>query len=370
MNRSRIVHLTTVHHPLDPRIFWKECVSLCRAGYEVFLVAQHDKAELREGVQIVPLPPVSGRYRRVVLQRKAYQKARSLEASLYHVHDPELLPVAYALKRATGARIIYDMHENNFVQHSPERYLVSRLERWTFGWVDHLILAEESYASVVPGGTPHTVVLNYFRPFGQQRPRQQERNDESFQLVYAGVMGQRRGLDTMLDLVAMVRDQALPWHLTLAGICYVQRDRQRARQRIAQNGLQSRITKKGWDAYIPWPDLESYYAKSHVGLALFDSDPNVAGSLPTKFYEYLFYGLPILCSDFPLWKQFVETHQCGAVVPPGDAEQAFAVLRTWYSDPARYAALSRAAAAAAPRYLWPVMEKRLLGVYEDVQAKR
>lgn len=366
MNCSRVAHLTTVHHPLDPRIFWKECASLRRAGYEVFLVAQHDEAEVREGVQIVPLPRLSGRYSRVFLQRKAYRRARSLGASLYHVHDPELLPVAYLLKRNIGARIIYDVHENNFVQRSPERYLVSRLERWAFGWVDHVILAEDSYTSVLPTGTPHTVVLNYFQPFGQQRPCHRKREDESFQLLYTGVMGRRRGLDTMLDLATMVHDRALPWQMTLAGVCYVQRDRQWATQRIVQKGLQSRVTQRGWDAYIPWPDLEPYYKKAHVGLVLFDSDPNAVGSVPTKFYEYLFYGLPILCSDFPLWRRFIEEHRCGAVVPPGDAEQVFAVLRTWYDDPGRYAALSKAAAAAAPRYLWPTMARRLLGVYEDV----
>ncbi len=45
MGRPRIVHLTTLHAPFDPRIFWKEAVSLRGAGYEVYLVAQHNHTE-------------------------------------------------------------------------------------------------------------------------------------------------------------------------------------------------------------------------------------------------------------------------------------------------------------------------------------
>ncbi len=369
MTRPRVAHLTTVHHPSDPRIFWKQAVSLRRAGFEVFLVARHTRRETVEGVEIVPLPPAKGRYRRVFLQPRAYRLARSLRAAVYHVHDPELIPLAYALKRATGARVVYDVHENNFVQRSLERSLAARLERWCFGWADHVVLAEESYETVLPARTPRTVILNYFRPFGQPLPRRHTPSRPAFRLLAAGVQAADRGLDALLDLAAMARAQGLPWRLTLAGVCFVARHRRAAARRIAREGLGEVVERVGWDAYVPWPALEPHYAEADVGLALFDANPNYVASVPTKFYEYLFYGLPILCSDFPLWRRFVERHGCGAVVPPGDAAGAFEVLRQWYADPARYAHLSEAAAGAASGYLWPVMERRLVDLYEKLLAR-
>ena len=371
MKPPRVAHLTTVHHARDPRIFWKQAISLSRAGFKVKLVARHDRAETVEGVEIVPLPPVRGRYRRVLLQRPAYRIARALKADLYHIHDPELLPLAYALKkRSAGSKIVYDMHENNFVQRTPERYLVSRLEQWAFGWVDHVVLAEESYERVLPPRTPRTVLLNYFRPFEQRAPVSKTREGAPFELLYAGVLGQDRGLETMLDLAAQIREQELPWHLTMAGVSYLARERHAAEQRIVQEGLERVVARIGWDRYVPWPALEPAYAAAHVGLALMEDNPNTNASLPTKFYEYLFYGLPLICSDFPLWRRFVERHGCGAVVPPGDAAAAFRVLQQWYARPERYERLSAAAAAAAPRFLWKRMEKRLLALYERLLGAR
>ena len=364
MPRPRVVHLTTVHHALDPRIFWKECVSLQQGGYDVALVAQHAQRETRTGVDIVPLPMARGRYRRAALQRPAYRAARALGAALYHVHDPEVLPVAFALKRATGARIVYDMHENNFVQRGAERALARRLERWAFGWVDHVVLAEASYEAVLPEATPRTIILNYFRPFQQTEPRVPERAGPGLRLLYAGVQAHDRGLSLLLDLMTHARTRRRRWHLTLAGIGYRAADRAAAEARLRAEHLEDAVRRIGWEAYVPWPALEPHFAEAHVGLALLNPLPNFTGSVPTKFYEYLFFGLPLLCTDVPLWRSFVEQHGCGAVVPPGDAEAAADVLAAWDDDPARYRRLAEAAAAAAPQFLWSAMERRLLALYE------
>ncbi len=359
----RVVHLTTVHHPSDPRVFWKEAVSAQAAGFDVFLVVQHEREETVEGVDLVPLPLTSGRYQRVFLQRRAFRTARALQASVYHFHDPELIPLAWALKRATGARMIYDMHEDYRGRGRASGRLLRALERWCFTWADHVVLAEESYAAIVPEATPHTVILNYFRPFHQQAPSARAEASASFRLLSTGTLSAERGVGRVLDIVAQAHRQALPWHVTLAGKCYLARDRRAAEQQIMRDGLETRVRRVGWETFVPWPMLEPEYVAADVGLALFVDRPNYARSVPTKFYEYLFYGLPILCSDFPLWRQFVERHQCGAVVAPGDHAAAFKILKQWYEQPALYHQLSEAAANAAPQYLWPVMEKRLVALY-------
>ena len=53
--------LTSVHHPFDTRIFHKEAKSLVKAGYDVSLIAQHDKEEIVDGIRIVPLPKPKNR---------------------------------------------------------------------------------------------------------------------------------------------------------------------------------------------------------------------------------------------------------------------------------------------------------------------
>jgi len=363
MSTPRVVHLTTVHSPFDPRIFWKEAVSLAEAGYDVYMVAQHTHVETVKGVHVVPLTPLRGRYRRIMLQREAYATSRALNATVYHFHDPELIPLAYALKKATGAFIIYDMHEDYRWHGTVEGRVIRAMERWCFQWVDHVILAEESYSPIIPNETPSTTILNYFHSVSTA-PSTLQTPDTSLRLLYAGVVAGDRGLFHMLDLAKAIHKQGLPWTITVAGICHLARDREHAEHRIREEQLVPVVRRDGWHSYLCWPQMEPYFRTADVGLALFNAHPNMMKSMPTKFYEYMHYGLPILCSDFPLWRTFIERHACGAVVDPGNPDAILDILKSWVADPRVYQALSQAALQAAPDYRWELMEKRLLGVYE------
>ena len=358
-----MVHLSTVHALHDPRIFYKEVQSLKSAGYDVHLVVQHPRSEVVDGIPVTGLPPTRGRYRRLPLLRRAFQAARMLGAELYHIHDPELIPVAVALKRRTGARVIYDMHED-YRGHGPiEGRVLRALERWCFSRIDHVVIAEDCYAPVVESaGAAYTPILNYFRPPDAAPIAPKTLDEGRFELLYAGVQGEARGLGTLLEVAAHIRRAGLPWRLTLAGVCYVARERHRAEGRIADVGVVLR--RAGWAQYLPWDAMTPFFREAHVGLALLAPHPNYLETIPTKFYEYLHYGLPILCSDFPAWRAFVERHGCGAVVAPDDVGAVVAVLKRWASDPATYARLSAAALQAAPRYRWARMEARLLDLYE------
>lgn len=369
MSRARVVHLTTVHPPFDPRIFWKQAKSLREGGYDVYLVARHPHAETVEGVHIVPLAPVSGRYRRVVLQRKAYVKARSLAADVYHFHDPELIPLAWALQHTTGARIIYDIHED-YRWHGPvEGRLLRLMERWSFRWLDHVVVVDPQLEALVRGyGAPVTLIANYFQPSATTpaAPVKKRRTEgEALRLLYTGYSANVRGLSMLVRLAEAIAEASVPWRLDLVGKCAIARDRAEAEARLEAGTGHTVMTRVGWDRYVPAADMLPYLQQAHVGLVLWQAHPNHS-RIPTKFYEYLYYGLPILCSDFPPWRAFIEAHQCGAVVDPNDLPAILEVLTSWAKDPAAYARLSAAAARAAAGYTWPFMETRLLDLYAQV----
>jgi glycosyltransferase involved in cell wall biosynthesis len=360
-----VTHLTTVHQPTDPRIVHKQLRTLHEAGYETHLIAPGGQTEPVSGVRMHALPPIRGRYRRVLLHRPAYQTACKIGADCYHIHDPELIPLAYALKRTTGACILYDMHED-YRWHGPvEGRLIRMLERWGFQWIDHVVLAEESYASVVAtADVASTFIGNYVQPYDDGLPPHRTELAAPMRLLYTGVVAERRGLLHMIDVVEQSRAADLPAELDVVGVCHHADQRQRADELIAQYGLGRYIRRVGWSSYVPASTMEPYYQAADVGLALFDPAPNYVRSMPTKFFEYVHFGLPILCSDFPLWRQFVERHDCGAVVPPGDIEAALTVLRRWYTEPDRYRALSEAARTAAAQYQWDIMGERLVRLYD------
>ena len=107
----RVCHRTSAHDEEDIRMFHKECVSLARAGYEVYLVERGESRE-KNGVHIVGVGdlPRSRRKRMTESVRRVYEAARALDADIYHLHDPELISCGLKLKKA-GKKVIFDSTE-------------------------------------------------------------------------------------------------------------------------------------------------------------------------------------------------------------------------------------------------------------------
>ena len=111
----RVVHMTSVHQPDDLRIFAKECRALAELGYDVHLVAASASGEVvRDGVHVrgVGVPASSGRLVRMTRTvAEVLRIARALDADVYHLHDPELVPAGLVLAR-DGKQVVYDAHED------------------------------------------------------------------------------------------------------------------------------------------------------------------------------------------------------------------------------------------------------------------
>src|SRR5699024_773142 len=128
MMRKRIVHITTVHPPFDTRIFYKECMSLADAGYEVYLIhtesTDFDENKFKESnIKPVLLKRQNGRIIRILKGTKeALYEALKLKADIYHIHDPELLLISSKLKKS-GAKVVYDMHEDYHTSIMQKEYI-------------------------------------------------------------------------------------------------------------------------------------------------------------------------------------------------------------------------------------------------------
>ena len=63
------------------------------------------------------------------------------------------------------------------------------------------------------------------------------------------------------------------------------------------------------------------YNKSRVGLCVLRKTPNHVNALAIKLFEYMAAGIPIVCSNFPLWVEIVEKNGCGLCVEPNNTSE-------------------------------------------------
>lgn len=364
----RIVHLTTVHNPFDNRIFHRECKTLAAAGYEVALLAVHTDDESREGIAIRALPRAGGRLARMTLGvGRACRRALVENADLYHFHDPELIPAGLLL-RLLGKRVIYDIHEDNRTAIQEREYLPAWLRALiagTFAIAEaaasrhfHLVLAERYYAERFPRGT---AILNYARfPDLDEAQLAARPRAEHPRLIYTGNVKDYRGAHHHARLLD---------HLPDAEVFLVGRCDPDLAANLQQRADPSRFHLDGVDTYVPHERIVDYYLRERwtAGLALFPPSPHTLRKELTKLFEYMAYGIPILCSNFPNLREIVEKPHCGLCVDPDNPAEAAEAVRYLWDHPEQARQMGEnGREAARTTYNWETQAKKLLNFYAGI----
>lgn len=378
MTPRRIVHISTVHSALDPRVRLKELRTIARAGHEAHLVTADPLArEEGDGVVVHRLAgDRSNRVRRMfVLAPRAILTALRIRAAGYHIHDPELLPWAWLLL-ARGVPVVYDAHEDfaRFMRHKP--YIpaaVGAALGGTVGLVERLlsapfriVIAEHCYRPRFSGAT---AILNYptrstvraLAPVPRAASGRAGKDDPgAADLLYTGNLTVARGA---LNIVELVR-RAPTLRVTCVGECKAPVARLIARR---VDGAADRLRLVGEGRYVPFGEIEEHYRMPHwlAGIVLMPDSPHYRDKQLTKFFEYMAAGLPIIASDFPVWRRLIEGEGVGICVNPDDLEHVLEAVRRLTVDPFLTAEMgSRGRDLVRTRYLWERQEERLLGLYD------
>jgi glycosyltransferase involved in cell wall biosynthesis len=108
----------------------------------------------------------------------------------------------------------------------------------------------------------------------------------------------------------------------------------------------------------------SVLSRCHVGVAALAPIANHRQSYPTKMFEYMSLGLPVVVSDFPLYRDVVERHGAGVCVDPEDPDAIAAALRMLADRPAEAHAMGqRGREAVRTTYRWDKEREKLFSFY-------
>jgi glycosyltransferase involved in cell wall biosynthesis len=369
--RAKVVHLSSVHRAHDTRILHRECATLAEAGYEVVLVAQSAMAaaNVPPGVRIVSIPPPRTRLARVLrtLPRLTSIAVRE-RGDVYHLHDSELLPIGLILK-ALGARVLYDAHEDlprqiaykHWIRPSL-RPLVARLaatvEMLAARPLDAVVAATPDIATRF--GRRATVVQNFPAPDELVPRRPTPYGERPPVVAYVGGITAVRGAAEMVEAMSLVGAPGA--RLVMAGgfaPAGLQKD-------LATRDERGRVTFLGWQERDGVADVLD---AARVGLVLFHPTPNYLAAYPIKMFEYMAVGIPVIGSDFPLWRELVSDVGAGILVDPLEPAAIAAAIDRLLLDPVAAEEMGRRGQQAVrERYHWGSQAAELLGLYETLTA--
>ncbi len=373
MNKNKnikVCHLTSVHPPFDIRIFYKQCVSLVNAGYQVSLIAPINNPEIKKGVNIIPVKLPKHRLKRMLtVTTKMYRLAKRQNAAIYHFHDPELMFCAVLL-RLSGRKVIFDIHENIRISLVSKDWLPKWLgkllgavyfvfERVALLFYHHLILAEESYMKYYPK-KKSTVVLNY--PLLVDIKVDSKDYSQHLQFVYSGVVHALRGVWEMLEIVKRLKNNGFNIVLDLVGEVRPQGLNSQIKDFINKNSLESNINIVG---KVDFSEVSLYLAKAHIGFSLLKPIPNYKESLPTKIFEYMQHGLPVITNNFNLYREYVEDTETGICVNIDNIEEMTNKIESLLKNRGRLKTMSvNGTEVIKGKYNWKSQEMNLLNVYD------
>jgi glycosyltransferase involved in cell wall biosynthesis len=105
-------------------------------------------------------------------------------------------------------------------------------------------------------------------------------------------------------------------------------------------------------------------ASCHIGLAILKNIPNYIESYPTKIFEYMALGLPVITSDFPLYKKIIQEANCGYCVDPENATEIADAIEYLIAHPEEANQMGQNGKEAVQgKYSWRNEEIKLIGFY-------
>lgn len=346
------------------------CRSLASAGHQIALVVADGLGdEEKDGVRILDVGKPRGRLDRMVgASRSVLKRGVELDADIYHLHDPELLPAGLALKRR-GKRVIFDAHEDLPRQilskpylhprlRSTTSFIAARVEHFACRRMDAVVAATPEIEKKFHKMGIRVVNANNYPIISEFIDNKNDYN--SNEVCYVGAIVRTRGIIESIQAISICNSNV---RFTVAG-------------NYGESNLKAVLQNMpGWSrvndlGFLSRQEVKDVFERSLAGLVTLHPTPAFLDSLPVKMFEYMLAGLPVIASHFPLWREIVEGNECGICVDPLSPDEIAAAIDWLVENPDLARRMGEnGRVAVRERYNWEIEQRKLFGLYEELLSR-
>jgi len=197
---------------------------------------------------------------------------------------------------------------------------------------------------------------------GIQRWATDEMRDRPVNVIYAGSVEAARGRDVMLEGLALALRQGARCVLHIVGVLPQQLDY--CIRRADELGITEHLRLTG---RVPGAVIPELLRAADCGVCIWEDRPWWRFNPPTKLFEYLVAGLPVLASKIQSHTAYVVDGQNGWIFDYDASAFADALHRIW-QERGSIPAMSARALQDGQCYLWSRVEPEFLAAINDLYA--
>ncbi len=324
----KIVNITSMHNWYSERIYQRACVALVRKGHNVKLIATKDEGGIFNGVEIIPIKPRIGWRRRLFSSIEAFWKAFKTPADIYHFHDPDLLLLMLILK-IFGRRVVYDIHDYYIVRfyqwNIPSLLrtfiigIFKGFENFCIRKFDGIVTTTPSMLRLYEGVYKNGIVV--YNDVDTTRLNFLDRSLKKvnfYDIYIAGEHSEQRHSGNIIKAMPYILEEIKDARIIYYGR-YYDGYLKYLKELIGNLGLENNVELHGM---IPWEDNIRRTAQAHLGCVFYEDNINNKVALPSRLFEYMYLGVPILASKgFPELESVVGESNCGLLVDSTSPEE-------------------------------------------------